>query len=468
MEFNVPSSSSSDDDTTSSSSFEFEEAINEVVMTTINLMVQVASEDNETDDQPIRRRTQIMRDRAAGQQRLMQDYFGEEPVYDAKIFRRRFRMSKRLFTRITNDMEEDYDYFKQKYDARGYLGFTTLQKCNAAIRQLAYGTSVDSFDEYLGMSARTARESLTHFCKGVIELYGPAYLRRLTWSDLQRMYDVHEHVHGFPGMIGSIDCMHWKWEQCPTAWRGTHTRGDIGKPSLILQAVASYDLWIQNAYFGQQGSHNDINVFESSSVLEEIINGLAPSSAFYASDNYYKRGYYLTDGVYPEYATFVKTFTDPIDLKRKYFKRKQESARKDIERAFRVLRKRWHVINYPARYWTKEKMHDVIYTCIILHNMILEDENKAICQDYNENDPSLFPEYWTQEVSSETRIENIMDIKNRETHNMLMSDLIDHLWDNKQPGYEAELVNEDEGDNEDEDNNDVVDLDLNEYVSDDE
>ncbi|XP_021991983.1 uncharacterized protein LOC110888783 [Helianthus annuus] len=339
MEFNVPSSSSSDDDTTSSSSFEFEEAINEAVMTTINLMVQVASEDNETDDQPIRKRTHIMRDRAAGQQRLMQDYFGEEPVYDAKIFRCRFRMSKRLFTRITNDMEEDYDYFKQKYDARGYLGFTPLQKCNAAIRQLAYGTSVDSFDEYLRMSAKTARDSLTHFCKGVIELYGPAYLRRPTWSDLQRMYDVHEHVHGFPGMIGSIDCMHWKWEQCPTAWRGTHTRGDIGKPSLILQAVASYDLWIWNAYFGQQGSHNDINVFESLPVLEEIINGLAPSSAFYASDNYYKRGYYLTDGIYPEYATFVKTFTDPIDLKRKYFKRKQESARKDIERAFGVLRK---------------------------------------------------------------------------------------------------------------------------------
>ncbi|KAM0030285.1 hypothetical protein Hdeb2414_s0018g00535391 [Helianthus debilis subsp. tardiflorus] len=130
-------------------------------MTTINLMVQVASEDNETDDQPIRRRTRIMRDRAAGQQRLMQDYFGEEPVYDAKIFRRRFHMSKRLFTRITNDMEEDYDYFKQKYDARWYLGFTPLQKCTAAIRQLAYGTSVDSFDEYLRMSARTARESHT-------------------------------------------------------------------------------------------------------------------------------------------------------------------------------------------------------------------------------------------------------------------------------------------------------------------
>jgi len=82
-------------------------------------------------------------------------------------------------------------------------------------------------------------------------------------------------------MVGSIDCMHWPWEMCPTAWRGTHTRGDIGRPSLVLQAVASYDLWIWNAYFGQQGSHNDINVFESSPVLEERISGLAPTSMFF-------------------------------------------------------------------------------------------------------------------------------------------------------------------------------------------
>lgn len=115
---------------------------------------------------------------------------------------------------------------------------------------------------------------------GIIELYGPTYLRRPTWSDLQRIYNVHEQVHGFPGMIGSIDCMHWPWEMCPTAWRGTHTRGDIGRPSLILQAVASHDLWIWNAYFGQQGSHNDINVFESSPILEEIISGLAPTGIF--------------------------------------------------------------------------------------------------------------------------------------------------------------------------------------------
>nr|XP_043626079.1 protein ALP1-like [Erigeron canadensis] len=251
-------------------------------------------------------------------------------------------------------------------------------------------------------------------------------------------------------MIGSIDCMHWPWEMCPTAWRGTHTRGDIDRPSLILQAVASYDLWIWNAFFGPQGSYNDINVFESSHVLEDLIFGLAPSASFYANGNFYERGYCLGDGIYPEYVTFVKTFTDPIDEKRKLFKKKQEAARKGIERAFGVLKKRWKVLNHPTQYWDKALMQDVIYACIILHNMILEDKDKAICQDYNPDEPSLVPGYWEQMTPLEERIQNRHTIKSRETHNMLTADLVDHLWSTQPHDFDP-------------DNEDL--LDLNEYVN---
>jgi len=124
----------------------------------------------------------------------------------------------------------------------------------------------------------------------------------------------------------------------------------------------------------------------------------------------------------------VKTFTDPFDDKRSHFKKKQEAARKDIERAFGVLKKRWNVISYPARYWDRERMQDVIYACIILHNMILEDEDKAICQDFNPGDPTLDPTYWTQQTPMHVRLQNLHAVKSRETHNMLTADLVDHLW----------------------------------------
>ncbi|XP_021995599.2 uncharacterized protein LOC110892757 [Helianthus annuus] len=212
----------------------------------------------------------------------------------------------------------------------------------------------------------------------IIDLYGARYLRTPTWDDLQKICEVHSAEHGLLGMIGSLDCMHWHWDNCPTAWRGQHTRGDQKGPTVILQAVASQDLWVWSAYFGVVGLCNDINVFEQSPLLEDCISGRALKASFYANGNYYPHGYYLCDGIYPRYSIVVKTFSDPIDEKIAYFKKVQESSRKDIERCFWVLKQRWQYLRNPCRAWTKQKMRNAIYACIIMHNMILEDEGKYV------------------------------------------------------------------------------------------
>ena len=97
-------------------------------------------------------------------------------------------------------------------------------------------------DEYLRLGETTARLCVEQFVEGIIYLFGDEYLRSPTPADLQRLLDVGER-RGFPGMIGSIDCMHWEWKNCPTAWKGQYSRGS-GKPTIVLEAVASYDLWI--------------------------------------------------------------------------------------------------------------------------------------------------------------------------------------------------------------------------------
>ena len=61
------------------------------------------------------------------------------------------------------------------------------------------------------------------------------------------------------------------------------------------------------------------------------------------------------------------------------FKAAQESARKDIERAFGVLKAHWAIVNNPARAWRPQKNRMVMYACVILHNMILKDEGHATC-----------------------------------------------------------------------------------------
>ena len=149
---------------------------------------------------------------------LVNDYFSDAPFYNTDIFKRRFRMSRRLFTRIADDLAGLDPFFTQRPDARNYEGFTTLQKCTAAIRQLAYGTVADALDEYLQMSARTTRECLYRFCHNVVKLYSKKYLRKPNAYDVQQLYQAHEVRHGFPGMLGSIDCMHGAWQNCPNAW----------------------------------------------------------------------------------------------------------------------------------------------------------------------------------------------------------------------------------------------------------
>ena len=283
---------------------------------------------------------------------------------------------------------------------------------------------------------------------GIIRLYRGRYLRSPTFNDLTRIYEVHESKHLFPGMIGSIDCMHWEWGNCPTAWRGLYTRGDHGHPTVSLQAICSQDLWIWDAYFGSVGSNNDINVFNASAVPEYYTSRSISMLPFYANETFYQHGYYLTDGIYPEYATFVKAFQQPIDPKRAYFKKKQESARKDIERCFGVLKKRWHYVKNPCRVWTLAKMSDAMYACIILHNMILEDEGRAICQHYV---PGSVPEQFPEPTEFEREM-NMRQWRSRDTHHALRHDLVEHIWNNR-PMLEEDEV---EDDDEDEDDFDQV------------
>jgi len=121
------------------------------------------------------------------------------------------------------------------------------------------------------------------------------------------------------------------------AWKGQYTRGDQAGPTVMLEAVASHDLWIWHAFFGVAGSNNDINVLNRSPLFTEVVQGRAPEIQFTVNGNEYNMGYYLVNGIYPEWATFVKTIHLPQCNKDKLFAKRQEGARKDVERAFGVL-----------------------------------------------------------------------------------------------------------------------------------
>ncbi|XP_042059428.1 uncharacterized protein LOC121803921 [Salvia splendens] len=214
---------------------------------------------------------------------IFEQYFAEDPIYPPDLFRTRYRMRKPLFEKIMNKLVDTDNFFVPKRDATGHgrryapatgrLSMSTIQKCIAAMRMLAYEAAADLHDEYLRMSAQLIRKSLIKFVECVISNFGDEYLRKSN-KELARLLHIGKQ-RGFLGMLGSIDCMHWEWKNCPTSWAGQYAKRS-GSPTIILEAIASQDLWIWPAFIGTPGLRNDTNVFDQSPVFDDILEGRAP------------------------------------------------------------------------------------------------------------------------------------------------------------------------------------------------
>ena len=146
-----------------------EEEILDDVLHQAKVLIQssVKELEKKASDHRLNPRKHINRPREEAHAKLVNDYFSENPLYPSNIFRRRFRMSRLLFLRIVDALGQWSPYFTQRVDALNRLGLSPLQKCTAAIRQLATGSSADALDEYLKIGETTAMECLKEFAKGV-------------------------------------------------------------------------------------------------------------------------------------------------------------------------------------------------------------------------------------------------------------------------------------------------------------
>jgi hypothetical protein len=61
---------------------------------------------------------------------------------------------------------------------------------------------------------------------------------------------------------------------------------------------------------------------------------------------------------------------------------KQTSMRKYVECAFNLLKKRFNILAIPGRFYSQRILDLIIRPCIILHNMIIDDERD---DDYDNN-----------------------------------------------------------------------------------
>jgi hypothetical protein len=86
------------------------------------------------------------RQRMEGHTMLHNDYFADGATHVGNFWCQ-YRMSKGLFMNILHDVREFEPYFKLKHDVVGLAGFSSIQKCAAAMRMLAYRAPTDTHND---------------------------------------------------------------------------------------------------------------------------------------------------------------------------------------------------------------------------------------------------------------------------------------------------------------------------------
>ncbi|XP_062021001.1 uncharacterized protein LOC133737476 [Rosa rugosa] len=87
------------------------------------------------------------RQRGLANQRLLNDYFVDNLVFNDVEFRRRYRMRREVYLRMLDDVQTANSYFRQSYDSAGQPSFSPYQKITCALRMLANACSANCMDE---------------------------------------------------------------------------------------------------------------------------------------------------------------------------------------------------------------------------------------------------------------------------------------------------------------------------------
>ncbi|KAL7531915.1 hypothetical protein ACHAWF_003956 [Thalassiosira exigua] len=122
------------------------------------------------------------------------------------------------------------------------------RKSNFLLLNRCYATG------YYQMGESTDREAVSELSRGIINSpeIRDVYVRDMTKSDARRVVALHKEMHDIDGMFGSLDVTKVQRENCPTAWKGQF-EGKEGEPTIALEAVADYNLWIWHDAFGFPG-----------------------------------------------------------------------------------------------------------------------------------------------------------------------------------------------------------------------
>ena len=156
---------------------------------------------------------------------------------------------------------------------------------------------------------------------------------------------------GLPGCVGSINCVHVRWDNCPAGLLGECV-GKEGKPTLAFEVVVDHDRRVQSVSGYCHGAQNDKTILKHDRAVTTLRTpGLFLSEKTFELETNdiggteeHKGAYFICDGGYSMWTCLIPPYKEyePTTNKEGWSKH-VEGLWKDVEYTFGVLKNgfRW-------------------------------------------------------------------------------------------------------------------------------
>jgi Plant transposon protein len=187
---------------------------------------------------------------------------------DGKNFRLRFTVPYQVFQQLLTYAEE---WFPQKeHDICGRETTPINLKLLGTLRMLGKGCSWDLLYELSGISGEVHRRwthaFLAKFSKELYSIYvhGPRNSEEL--NTVTTLYA----ASGFPGCVGSTDCVHIRWDMCPSQWLSVFRNGKHNYASIAYEMTVDHTKRFQSTTIGHYGTTSDKTIVKFDGFVNDV------------------------------------------------------------------------------------------------------------------------------------------------------------------------------------------------------
>jgi hypothetical protein len=195
--------------------------------------------------------------------------FADENSKDSQSFRLRFRVPYSLFQKLLTLTEL---WFPPSVSAAHAPSAPNSLKLLGVLKILGRGCTFDDCHELSNVGNETHRRFFHGWIKRFRLELGDVYIKvPTTQSEIDQVTSLFE-VAGFPGCIGSMDCVHIRWDKCPQGWRHGY-RGRSGHPTIVFEAVCSHSKRILHVSGFHPGARNDMAIVKFDTFAQGVHEG---------------------------------------------------------------------------------------------------------------------------------------------------------------------------------------------------